>query len=306
MNYFIVINDVQQGPFTIDELRLRNITPETLVWAEGMPQWVAAWQVDELKPLFSGSGTGQAGATPPPTPPPFNQQGAEAAAFAAGAFAAGQASVQSTPQPQPKRRRSKWPWLLLFFVALFVFMFATNPSKDQHRQHIKEAIAHGYAKAVTSGDENQIDRAMGIIDQVMNTELVDRIFDPMLDYHNYLVFSTTSITTSKGDVTTSYGLFGKVFTVSEEKVAETVSKAIGRSSLRRLGIVSEDEQRDNATDQQSAQKADTVSLSKQIGDAIIDHVSQELKKKVGENTDSSTSSTLDKLVDEVSKFFKGN
>lgn len=37
MQYFIVINDVQQGPFSIDELRQRNITSDTLVWAEGMP-----------------------------------------------------------------------------------------------------------------------------------------------------------------------------------------------------------------------------------------------------------------------------
>ena len=42
MQYFIVINDVQQGPFSIDELRQRNITSDTLVWAEGMPQWTPA------------------------------------------------------------------------------------------------------------------------------------------------------------------------------------------------------------------------------------------------------------------------
>ena len=31
MNYFIIVNDAQQGPYTIDELRQRHITQETLV-----------------------------------------------------------------------------------------------------------------------------------------------------------------------------------------------------------------------------------------------------------------------------------
>lgn len=80
MQYFIVINDVQQGPFSIDELRQRNITSDTLVWAEGMPQWVPAWQVAELRPLFyADAQTAQSTAaqqTPPP--PPYGiQNGAQ-------------------------------------------------------------------------------------------------------------------------------------------------------------------------------------------------------------------------------------
>ena len=78
MQYFIVINDVQQGPFSIDELRQRNITSDTLVWAEGMPQWTPAWQVEELRPLFYvDAQTAQTAAqqqTPPP--PPYGSRAA--------------------------------------------------------------------------------------------------------------------------------------------------------------------------------------------------------------------------------------
>lgn len=55
MNYFIIVNDTQQGPYTIEELRQRHIDASTLVWAEGMAQWTPAWQVEELKTLFNAT-----------------------------------------------------------------------------------------------------------------------------------------------------------------------------------------------------------------------------------------------------------
>jgi hypothetical protein len=49
----------------MDELRQRassgDLTPETLVWKQGMAAWAPAAQVDELSPLFA--------AAPPPLPP---------------------------------------------------------------------------------------------------------------------------------------------------------------------------------------------------------------------------------------------
>ena len=52
MNYYIFVNNEQQGPYTLEELRARHIASDTLVWREGMAQWTAAWQVDELRQLF--------------------------------------------------------------------------------------------------------------------------------------------------------------------------------------------------------------------------------------------------------------
>ena len=52
MNYFIVDNGQQAGPYTIDELVKRGLNSDTLVWAEGMTDWTPAWQVEELKTIF--------------------------------------------------------------------------------------------------------------------------------------------------------------------------------------------------------------------------------------------------------------
>ena len=50
--YFIIINNNQSGPFSIHELELQNISPDTLVWKEDMPNWTQAQIVSELKHLF--------------------------------------------------------------------------------------------------------------------------------------------------------------------------------------------------------------------------------------------------------------
>lgn len=41
-----------QGPFDLDELRLQEVTKETLVWTEETPDWHAAGEIEELNELF--------------------------------------------------------------------------------------------------------------------------------------------------------------------------------------------------------------------------------------------------------------
>lgn len=58
--FHVAIDGQQQGPFTLDQLRSAGITPTTLVWASGMPQWSPASAVPALGALFQA---------PPPLPP---------------------------------------------------------------------------------------------------------------------------------------------------------------------------------------------------------------------------------------------
>lgn len=58
--YYIFQNNQQKGPFSTEELRNMNISPDTLVWAEGMADWTQASQVNELSALFRMA--------PPPQP----------------------------------------------------------------------------------------------------------------------------------------------------------------------------------------------------------------------------------------------
>ncbi len=58
--YYFNDGTAQQGPFTLEELQAKNITAETPVWYDGLPDWTTAGQVEELKDILVH------------TPPPFH------------------------------------------------------------------------------------------------------------------------------------------------------------------------------------------------------------------------------------------
>lgn len=54
-SYFFIDSEGKQcGPFSPEELKNQSITPETMVWASGMPDWVQAQNVTELSFIFQG------------------------------------------------------------------------------------------------------------------------------------------------------------------------------------------------------------------------------------------------------------
>lgn len=67
--YYYTDGKERYGPFSLDQLRDRNIGKETLVWKEGMPDWVAAKNLSDLQSLFEGS----ADIVQPPAAVPYAQ-----------------------------------------------------------------------------------------------------------------------------------------------------------------------------------------------------------------------------------------
>jgi hypothetical protein len=47
--YFVHLRNEQQGPFTLDDLGPLGVERNTPVWYEGLPEWVAAVQVPEIR-----------------------------------------------------------------------------------------------------------------------------------------------------------------------------------------------------------------------------------------------------------------
>ena len=68
VQYYISFNGAQAGPFTIPKLtemvQSGQMTAQTYVWKQGMPNWELAGNVQELAALFATPGN-----TPPPPPP---------------------------------------------------------------------------------------------------------------------------------------------------------------------------------------------------------------------------------------------
>lgn len=63
--YFVAVGGQRTGPFDIQALASQalsgSLTPQTLVWTQGMPQWTPAGQVPALAQILAS--------TPPPLPP---------------------------------------------------------------------------------------------------------------------------------------------------------------------------------------------------------------------------------------------
>jgi hypothetical protein len=58
--FYLRLNNNQEGPFTVEDLKSQNITSDTPIWYPGLKNWINASEVDELAPLLSIQ-----------TPPPF-------------------------------------------------------------------------------------------------------------------------------------------------------------------------------------------------------------------------------------------
>lgn len=204
MKYFILdSNNQQQGPFSIDELKSRAVGQETLVWAEGMADWTPAWQVGGLRSILSGGATG---ATPPPPP--------------VGGPATAASPVPSGPSPR-KRHPGRWAAtaLLALVAAALVVLAVTNPGRDDHRAAIQTRIND----ALTPSDGNAADGSgdpfaagLGFFGDLIANQIAGPILDEILEYHNYLFFSRTTVTLRGKPATTSWGVLGRVYTVDSE------------------------------------------------------------------------------------------
>lgn len=51
--YYLHDGENQLGPFSVEELKRRNISRSEYVWKEGLEDWIRAGELDELKELFT-------------------------------------------------------------------------------------------------------------------------------------------------------------------------------------------------------------------------------------------------------------
>ena len=60
--YYIHQNDRQEGPFSLEELKVKHLTGETPIWHEGLPEWTTVKNLAEVNVLI------------PVAPPPFKNK----------------------------------------------------------------------------------------------------------------------------------------------------------------------------------------------------------------------------------------
>lgn len=309
MNYFILVNDAQLGPFTIEELAARGLRQDTLVWCEGMAQWTPAWQVEELKPLTMGQ---QPTPPPPPlatpTPPPAPPRQDGETGRTAG-----------DPEKHEKRSSHKGLWAFLIIMVIVLFVLAlTNPGVAEHRKAILDRIDTATEQTDDIGDPT----LRGIVSGMMGfgngmvKGVVRQLVDENLEYHNYIFFSTTTLKSGllRKEIRTSTGFLGHVDAVS-------LANILPDMMMRQMGIgdgvdngiteqttttVDSDGNETTETTKTTRKNGITVdSLTKRVTNRIADEVAGKVKKEVRQQSDSSTASGIEQIVDDVVRFVKG-
>ncbi|MFM9944954.1 MAG: DUF4339 domain-containing protein [Bacteroidia bacterium] len=102
--YYLHNGTEQEGPFDIDELKLKNISLDSPIWYEGIENWATVGQIDELKDIFLSK-------TPPPFKPRIEPN----------------SQVSSPIIPQQKINFRKQMTIgLIVLVAIICFLYLIN------------------------------------------------------------------------------------------------------------------------------------------------------------------------------------
>lgn len=341
--YFILIDNKQLGPYTLDELRQRAISSSTLVWAEGMAQWTPAWQVPALRPLFNtapGSERPAPGTTAPGSENSSTAPGSESPAGGLGSVgrcsaaapkngapesaapekAAPESAAQAAPSAPPAspaspKKRRKALYIVLAVLAAMLFILAlTNPSKAEHRQAILDKLDE--AKAQIDSIQDPMTRTIA---QVMlnsggdlATEVTRELIDKDLEYHDYVFFSTTTLHTDllPDDIRTSKGILGHVSAVSFNDIIPQIIMG----QIRANGFGDSDSTIDKAVNgahQASDAAQGTSSDADRIISQVVSTVTQTIQDANGNTTTKSTKTvqhngvTVDSLTKVVTNRLAG-
>jgi hypothetical protein len=285
MKYFIVENNKQSGPFSIYELKDKGITNETLVWAEGMTDWTPAWKVDELRAFLFNT---KDASTPPPLPEDMEQPAAAQAEPAA--------AIEKKKGSSCLKRM--FVGFLFLLAVLLVAMAVSCPSEQAHKNKIKEKITLALEQSAQRNN-NLFGVGIGLVRHLLTDEILDRVLDEMVDYHNYYVFSKCTINSDGKDKNISYGAFARVFTMNEDDLSRYIDE---HNPLSGFEPATGTQQADTTAGTQ-IQPADG-DLMNDIQEEIIGSLSRIVKKQVGERTDSTTSDAINKIVDGVTDMIR--
>lgn len=76
MEYFVIINGAQSGPYPKDQLPYVGVKSDTFVWRQGLPDWVKAESLPELSDIFMSDSAfgGYARPEEPLNPPQYGNR----------------------------------------------------------------------------------------------------------------------------------------------------------------------------------------------------------------------------------------
>ena len=200
MEFHLIVNGKQEGPFSVEELAQRNITPESEVWAPGMADWMQAGDVPELTAVLqraefeAAQQAARAAENQPTMGEPYEP-----------AVDPVQAPPQVPPrrpvQEEPAKKSGCTPWLVaaLILAILFATMVFTCPDRADHEAAIQE-VTKAWVDDKVDDNLGAITGVGGVFGDLLNKALkqltgvgTDKIVSKYLDVNNYVVCSVGTV-----------------------------------------------------------------------------------------------------------------
>ena len=327
MEFFIIDHNGQQaGPFSFDQLVQKGISPETLVWKQGMADWTPAWKVEGLRAVLEAIEANQSNQNAQKqegVQQDFQQganqqqdyQKAQQEAYQQG-FQQG-AAMHSNFQQQPKKKTSHFAMkmvigLIIFILAIFAI---TNPSADAHKEKVRTEASKAVEKAVGSTDNNFFSQALRSVAKMMAGSMMDEAMNQLFEYHNYIVCSTGSVDFNGKPHTVSFGILGNVYTMNADDMVKALESADNLHIEESESNVSSDTPNMDSSDSEDQADSDEGSLStrmqkkleekaNQTFDKAADKVSKKVEEKINQKLDETTdSSSIEKIIDKILELF---
>lgn len=318
MEFFIIDRNGQQaGPFSFDQLVQKGISPETLVWKQGMADWTPAWKVEDLRAVLEAVEANQNNQSNRNAQKQegvlqdFQQQGAnQQQSFQQGAnqqqdyqkaqqeayqqgFQQG-AAMNSNFQQQPKKNKKKSHFAMKMVIGLIIFILAifaiTNPSADAHKEKVRTEASKAVEKAVGSTDNNFFSQALRSVAKMMAGSMMDEAMNQLFEYHNYIVCSTGSVEFNGKPHTVSFGILGNVYTMNADDMVKALESADNLHIEESESNVSSDTPNMDGSDSEANVNEDQAASDE-------GSLSTRMQKKLEEKANQA----FDKAADKVSK-----
>lgn len=244
MEYYISVNNDKRGPYSIEELKTRGLTAETLVMAENSDKWTPAWQVEELRPAIrTEQPVGDSKQPEPKVGDDYeevvaspvmgnayeanNADSGEAVGnnFGGNSFQQGR-PVPPTDYPNGGNKKSNGcvKALLIALATILVIVglaVLTCPKEDAHKSALTNVIAETVDEEINGKDsdiveDDMVDKLFQQISGSWTKKVIATAVDNLIHVDNHVVFSAGKVRLDGKEHTVSIGVFGHIFTVDKE------------------------------------------------------------------------------------------
>lgn len=326
MEYFIIDNNGQQaGPFSQDQLVQKAISPETLVWKQGMADWTPAWKVEELRTVLEAVEANKPNSTNQQEDQEPQQQTSEQTQQQAYQQAQQQAyqqgfqqgaAMNANFQQQPKKRKSHMAIKLIIGLIVFIIaVFAvSNPGADAHKEKVRTEVGKAIEKATSTSDNNFFTQALRSVAKMMAGSVMDEAMNQLFEYHNYIVCSKGTVEFNGKQHTVSFGILGTVYTMNADDMVKALEGA-DNLQLEEMDSSSSDDtssidEATSSSDDTSADEGFGAKVQKRLEDKAnqtmdkaADKVGKKIEEKINQKLDEATdSSKVEKLIDKILEF----